>query len=149
MSQGRPRPRNTFTEFEPVTFPMALSAFLDYLAAWTEANVSGREVPRATKVMAVIAEGNPMVQPKRFANSPTMAVMMPMKSKATPKVTHPLPMRAGGMQAKTTFHPIVRKWKKASEPFTGWIIPSSSTPGCSLQASVNCCAQVFSFSSKN
>jgi hypothetical protein len=34
-------------------FPTAESAFLDCLAAVTEAKVSGREVPKATIVMAV------------------------------------------------------------------------------------------------
>ena len=37
----------------PVTLPMALSAFFSAVAAALEANVSGKEVPRATKVMAV------------------------------------------------------------------------------------------------
>ena len=35
-------------------FPIALSAFFSPTAAALEANVSGNEVPRATKVMAVI-----------------------------------------------------------------------------------------------
>lgn len=52
MSHGNPRPRNTLTELLPVTFPMALSAYFSCTAAVLEAKVSGREVPRATKVMA-------------------------------------------------------------------------------------------------
>jgi len=39
---------------DPVTFPTAASAYSDDLAAVTLANVSGREVPIATKVIAVI-----------------------------------------------------------------------------------------------
>ena len=54
MTHGRPRPRNTLTELLPVIFPIALSAVLSPHAAALEANVSGREVPRATKVIAVI-----------------------------------------------------------------------------------------------
>ena len=42
------------TELLPVIFPIALSAVLSPHAAALEANVSGREVPRATKVIAVI-----------------------------------------------------------------------------------------------
>ena len=53
MTQGSPRPRKTLTEFEPVTFPMALSAFFSLAAAVLLAKVSGREVPRATNVIAV------------------------------------------------------------------------------------------------
>jgi len=39
---------------DPVTFPTAASAYLDVLAAVTLAKVSGREVPMATNVIAVI-----------------------------------------------------------------------------------------------
>lgn len=55
INQGRPRPTKTLTELEPVTLPMAVSAVSDYLAAVILAKVSGREVPMATKVMAVTA----------------------------------------------------------------------------------------------
>jgi hypothetical protein len=48
---------NTLTELLPVTFPIALSAVFSFTAAALLANVSGREVPRATKVMAVTYEG--------------------------------------------------------------------------------------------
>jgi hypothetical protein len=54
MTQGSPRPKNTFTELEPVTLPTAESAYYDDLAATILAKVSGREVPIATIVMAVI-----------------------------------------------------------------------------------------------
>lgn len=54
MTHGSPSPKNTFTEFEPVTFPTAESAYFDVRAAVMLAKVSGREVPIATIVMAVI-----------------------------------------------------------------------------------------------
>ena len=53
MLQGSPRPRKTLTELLPVTFPMALSACFSCMAAVLDANRSGRDVPRATNVMAV------------------------------------------------------------------------------------------------
>ena len=52
ISHGRPRPRNTLTELLPVIFPMALSAFFSPTAAALEAKVSGKDVPRATNVIA-------------------------------------------------------------------------------------------------
>ena len=54
MIHGIPRPIKTLTELLPVTFPMELSAVFSEVAAILLAKVSGREVPRATKVMAVI-----------------------------------------------------------------------------------------------
>ncbi len=53
MTHGSPSPRKTLTELDPVTFPIALSAFFSFAAAALLAKVSGREVPRATKVIAV------------------------------------------------------------------------------------------------
>ena len=64
MTHGSPRPRKTLTEFDPVTFPMALSACFSPTAAAREANVSGRDVPRATNVMAVTLSFRPTRQPK-------------------------------------------------------------------------------------
>ncbi len=46
-------PRNTLKALLPVTFPIALSAYCSLIAAVLEANKSGNEVPKATKVMAV------------------------------------------------------------------------------------------------
>ena len=63
MTHGRPRPKNTLTELDPVTFPTAESACSDYLHAVILAKVSGSEVPRATKVIAVVAFGIPSTQP--------------------------------------------------------------------------------------
>ena len=58
MIQGIPRPMNTFTELLPVTFPIALSAVFSLTAAALLANVSGRDVPKATNVMAVTLKKN-------------------------------------------------------------------------------------------
>lgn len=91
MTHGRPRPRNTLTEFEPVTFPTAESAYSNYFAAVIEANVSGRDVPRATKVMAVTGSFIPTTHPSIDAVSPTIAVTAPMKVKATRNAGQPLP----------------------------------------------------------
>ena len=88
-TQGRPSPRKTLTELDPVTFPIALSAYLSALAAAIEAKVSGREVPRATNVIAVIEGLMPRMQPKRLANSPTTAVTIPMTARAEKKQAHP------------------------------------------------------------
>ena len=126
MTQGSPRPRKTFTELEPVTFPMAESAYYDYWAACLEAKVSGRDVPRATNVIAVTADLRPRTHPKRLANSPTIAVTKPIKARATMKANHPPPHLLGGITAKRTFHPIEQKWKTASKPVTSSIFPSSS-----------------------
>ena len=89
ITHGSPKPRNTFTELDPVTFPTALSANFSYLAAAIEANVSGKEVPRATKVMAVIDGLIPRTHPKMLANSPTTAVTIPMTPRAQPKQAQP------------------------------------------------------------
>ena len=48
MTQGIPRPRKTFTELLPVMLPMAASAVSSLVAATLLANVSGKDVPRAT-----------------------------------------------------------------------------------------------------
>jgi hypothetical protein len=48
---------------------MELSAYLSPLAAAIDAKVSGSEVPRATKVMAVTAGLRPIWQPIRVAKS--------------------------------------------------------------------------------
>ena len=54
MIHGIPRPIKTLTELLPVTLPIELSAVFSLTAAILLAKVSGREVPRATNVMAVI-----------------------------------------------------------------------------------------------
>jgi len=80
ITHGRPSPRKTLTELEPVTFPTAASAYFSCWAAVIEAKVSGREVPKATNVIAVTPGLIPRTHPKRPANSPTMYVTKPMKA---------------------------------------------------------------------
>ena len=109
INQGRPRPTKTLTELEPVTLPMAVSAFSDCLAAVILAKVSGRDVPMATKVMAVTAGWRPTVQPRTVATSATIAVMDPIKVRAMMNAGRPPPHSTGGMKAKRTFQPIIAK----------------------------------------
>jgi hypothetical protein len=77
-AHGRPSPKKTFTEFDPVTFPIAESANSDDLAAVILANVSGRLVPSATSVIAVIESSIPRRHPSNSANEPTTAVTIPI-----------------------------------------------------------------------
>ena len=53
------------TESYPVTFPIALSAFFSLAAAVLDAKVSGREVPRATKVIAANKKLNSVTYAKK------------------------------------------------------------------------------------
>jgi len=99
---GKPRPRKTFTLLLPVTLPMEASAFESPLAAAIEAKVSGSEVPRATKVMAVMEGGHSITQPKKAARSPIKAVTPQMKMSATMKHTQPPAKSVGGTHAKST-----------------------------------------------
>jgi len=66
------------TEFEPVTLPIAESAYSEVLAAVIDANVSGSEVPKATIVIAVMDSFKPISHPRRIAMSPTIAVTRPI-----------------------------------------------------------------------
>ena len=109
MTQGRPRPRNTLTELEPVMFPTAESAYWDCLAAVMLAKVSGSDVPIATKVIAVTEFYKPMTHPSIVATSPTMAVIIPMKVKAMKNAGTPFPIYAGGTKAKRTFQNMLAK----------------------------------------
>ena len=63
MIHGRPSPKKTLTQFDPVTFPIQESAYSDCWAAAILAKVSGSDVPRATIVMAVTESGIPSLQP--------------------------------------------------------------------------------------
>ena len=89
ITHGSPRPRKTLTELDPVTFPTASSAVSDYLAAVMDAKVSGKEVPRATKVIAVIDYLRPITHPNTVAISPTTAVTRPIIVRAITKVPFP------------------------------------------------------------
>ncbi len=89
MTHGRPRPRKTFTELLPFTFPTELSAVFSITAAVLLAKVSGILVPKATNVMAVMASGSPIRQPKMEARSPMMAVRNPMVAREIINVGQP------------------------------------------------------------
>ena len=89
ISHGSPRPRKTLTELEPLTLPTELSAVFSPRAACLEAKVSGMEVPRATKVMAVTGSFRPIRQPKMEARSPMIAVSKPMTASDTMKAGQP------------------------------------------------------------
>lgn len=78
ITHGSPRPRNTLTQLDPVTLPTAASAYSDVWAAVLLAKVSGREVPRATKVIAVTDGLSPITHPKMVATSPTNIVTRPI-----------------------------------------------------------------------
>lgn len=126
-------------------FPTAESAFLDWRAAVTDANVSGREVPRATIVIAVTDWGIMKQHPIRLANSPTMSVTRPIQMRAPVNAAHPLQYFGGGIVAKTSFQPIAQKWKKASSPSISSMSPSSeSRLGPRIRAFLNCPAQDYS-----
>ena len=90
MIQGRPRPTNTLTEFDPVTLPIAESAYSDDLAAVILAKVSGKEVPKATIVIAVIESSIPSSHPRRVANYSTIKVQAPINIKETKNEAFPL-----------------------------------------------------------
>lgn len=63
------------------------------------------KLPRATKEMAVTAGLSPITHPKSVANSPTMAVTIPMKAREIEKEYHPPPYLAGGTRENRSFHP--------------------------------------------
>ena len=70
------------------------------VAAVLLANVSGILVPRATKVIAVMAGSSPIKHPKIPARSPIMAVSIPITDKEMMNVGQPPRYWAGGMKAK-------------------------------------------------
>ena len=73
------------------------------------ANVSGSEVPSATKVMAVTDYFKSNTQPKTVATSSTIAVTKAMNNRDMTKLGRPPQMCAGGTKANNTFHPIIVK----------------------------------------
>merc|ERR1719428_981204 len=106
MTQGRPNPRKTLTELLPVTLPIEASAYGSPMAAALEAKVSGREVPRATKVMAVIESSIPKEQPRSPARSPIMTVTPAIPHRETKKQSQPPQKSVGGINANRTFQKI-------------------------------------------
>jgi len=97
---GNPRPRKTLTEFDPVTFPIELSAYFSWIAACLLANRSGKLVPKATKVIAVTLSFRPTRHPKMAAKSPTMAVSRPIMISAMKNASQPPQIDGGGTKAK-------------------------------------------------
>lgn len=71
MAHGSPQPKKTLTAFDPVILPTAASALSDYLAAVILANVSGRDVPKATRVIEATDSLIYSTQPRTVATSPT------------------------------------------------------------------------------
>jgi hypothetical protein len=132
-----------------VTLPTAESAYSDPCAAVTDANVSGTDVPKATKVIAVIAGGILRTQPRSSATSPTMAVIPPTKPRAMKNAGHPPPVFTGGIKAKNIFQVIKRKCMIASDREGELIIKSSSSKdGPSITAFLNCYDHEGSYYSK-
>jgi len=111
-----------------------------------EAKVSGRDVPRATKVIAVIDSGIPRTHPKRLANSATINVTKPIKHRAIMKHGHPPPQCGGGIIAKKSFHPMLKRCMKPSNTEILSISPSSFFVGCNMHALINWEAMVASSS---
>jgi hypothetical protein len=72
-----------------VTFPIASSAYFSPYAADIEAKVSGNEVPKATKVIALIVGGMPNTQPNTVAKFSTTTVVIPMKPREMMKHGNP------------------------------------------------------------
>ena len=84
-SHGKPNPKKTLTELDTVTLPTAESAYFSAYAAAILAKVSGSEVPKATRVIAVIPSSMPRTHPKSRANSATIAVTTPIITKEMKK----------------------------------------------------------------
>ena len=72
-------------------FPIAASAESSWIAADREANVSGREVPRATNVMPDTALFKLHTQPNRDAICSTTAVRIPMNTSDITNAGYPEP----------------------------------------------------------
>lgn len=99
INHGSPRPRNTFTELLPLTFPTEASADFSIMAAVLLAKVSGILVPRATNVMAVILASILIKQPNIPAKSPMIAVIKPINAREMMNVGQPPRIEGGGTHA--------------------------------------------------
>jgi len=142
ITHGSPRPKNTLTELEPVTLPTAASAYSLDLAAVMLAKVSGREVPMATMVIAVICGYRPTTHPIASATSPTTPVIIPINDSAMMKAGFPPPHLIGGTIAKKSFQVMIRNYIIASNNETSiTIISSSLIYGPSIRAFLNYCYQ--------
>ena len=83
--QGRPSPKKTLTELDPVTFPIAESALCDSRAAVILARVSGSDVPNATSVTPVIDSGILNTHPNAVAKSLIRITTRPIHVRETRK----------------------------------------------------------------
>ena len=120
-----PIPRKTLTEFDPVTFPMAESAYGEDLAADILARVSGKDVPIATRVIPATDGFMLITQPNTVATSPTIVVIIPSRRSDTMKVAHPPQIWVGGAIAPNIFQNIDRKCQSAPEHSTSSTIKLS------------------------
>jgi hypothetical protein len=75
---------------DPVIFPIAESAYFEVWAAVLLAKVSGRDVPRATIVIALIEAGIPRTHPNKVAVYSTIAVIRPIIARAIKNAGAPL-----------------------------------------------------------
>lgn len=73
------------------------------------ANVSGSEVPSATKVIAVTDYFKSNTQPKTVATSSTIIVTKAMNIRDITKLGKPPQWCAGGTKENNNFHPIIVK----------------------------------------
>lgn len=90
-THGSPSPKKTLTELDPVTLPIEASANSSCLAAVIEAKVSGREVPKATNVIAVTDSLMFNTHPRTVAISPITYVTAPIIIKEQTKHGYPPP----------------------------------------------------------
>lgn len=126
IAHGSPSPKKTFTEFDPVTLPIAASAQSEVLAAVILAKVSGSEVPKATRVIAVTESLIPATHPRTVAISPITRVTQPMKNNEAPKHPYPPQQFGGGIVANTNLQKMAANYQMASQRVTSSRIISSS-----------------------
>lgn len=103
------------------------------------ANVSGREVPTATIVIAVIYGYKPITHPIASATSPTMPVIIPTNVSAIMNAGLPPPHLIGGTKENNNFQGTRQNCNKASDSVTSVkIMSSSSIYGPRVKAFLNC-----------
>ena len=99
--------------------------------------IPGTEVPKATKLIAVMASLRPTQQPNCEAMSPMTAVKTPIMAMDTTKHAHPPQISVGGMEAKASFQGTVKKCiTQSKQPgsegsFSPTWLPSSSSSSSS------------------
>jgi len=136
--QGKPSPRKTLTELEPVMFPMAESASGDERAAVMDAKVSGSDVPKATRVIPVTDGLRLITHPRTVATWPTIVVTTPISASETMKAAQPPQIGLGGTVAPKTFQKMERSYQTASkQPTSSTIRFSSLIEGPNMHAILN------------